>query len=140
MLKGTDENLRVLGLGWKLAKDTIVFEVTLNFSPKKRGIRTGPDLTDTDVPRALPTILTRRIVLEQVMKIYDPLGLICPFTLFAKIYLRETWSRKFEWDDQLPVDLCNKWFKFFSALFKLQCLNLDRCLRPVDSVGRPWLN
>ena len=73
------------------------------------------------------------------MKIYDPLGLICPFTLMAKVYLRETWSRKLEWDDQLPADLCKNWFNFFTALFKLQRLNLDRCLRPADSVGRPWL-
>ena len=73
------------------------------------------------------------------MKIYDPLGLICPFTLLTKIYLGETWSRKLQWDDQLTADLCNKWFKFFTALFKLRRLNLDRCLRPVDSVGRPWL-
>ena len=139
MLKGTHDNLRVLGLGWNPANDTIVFEVSLNFSPKKRGVRKGPNLSETDLPSSLPNILTRRIVLEQVMKIYDPLGLICPFTLMAKVYLRETWSRKLEWDDQLPADLCKNWFNFFTALFKLQRLNLDRCLRPADSVGRPWL-
>ena len=139
MLKGTDENLRVLGLGWNPKKDTITYEVTLNFSSKRRGVRTGPNLLESDLPSALPNVLTRRIILEQVMKIYDPLGLISPFTLVAKIYLRETWSRKLGWDDPLPAELCNKWSNFFTALFKLQRLCLERCLRPGNSDGRPWL-
>ena len=139
MLKGTDENLRVLGLGWNPENDSIIFEVTLNFSRKKRGVRTGPNLVETDLPGALPNFLTRRVVLEQVMKIYDPLGLISPFTLLAKIYLRETWSRKLGWDDPLPADLCMKWSNFFSSLFKLQRLCLERCLRPSEAMGLPWL-
>ncbi|CAB3984060.1 Hypothetical predicted protein [Paramuricea clavata] len=84
MLKGTDENLRVLGLGWNPKKDTITYEVTLNFSSKRHGVRTGPNLLENDLPSALPNVLTRRIVLEQ--------------------------------------RLC-----------------LERCLRPVNSNGRPWL-
>ncbi|CAB3998608.1 Hypothetical predicted protein [Paramuricea clavata] len=139
MLKGTDENLRVLGLGWNPKQDTITYEVTLNFSSKRRGVRTGPNLLESDLPSALPNVLTRRIVLEQVMKIYDPLGVISPFTLMATIYLRETWSRKLGWDDPLPAELCNKWSNFFTALFKLRRLCLERCLRPVNSNGRPWL-
>ena len=139
MLKGTDEHLRVLGLGWNPENDSIIFEVTLNFSSKKRGVWSGPDLVEADLPKALPNVLTRRVVLEQVMKIYDPLGLISPFTLLAKIYLRETWSRKLGWDDPLPADICQRWSNFFTALFKLQRLCLKRCLKPVEAIGQPWL-
>ena len=39
MLKGTDQNLRVLGLGWNPENDSIIYEVTLNFSSKKRGVQ-----------------------------------------------------------------------------------------------------
>ena len=85
LLKGSDENLRVLGVGWRPKEDVIVFEVVLNFSEKRRGLRTGPNLMLTDLP-PLPDILTKRIVLQQVMKIYDPLGLMSPFTLIGKIY------------------------------------------------------
>jgi len=139
LLKGTDENLRLLGVGWNPEKDTVVFEVTLNFSKKKKGIHTGPNLKKSDLPQALPTVLTRRIVLGQVMTIYDPLGFICPYTLFGKVYLRETWSRKLDWDDRLPDELLAKWAHFFSALFQLEQLELHRCLRPPNSVGLPWL-
>ena len=35
MLKGTDSNLRVLRLGWNPVEDTVVFEVTFNFSQEE---------------------------------------------------------------------------------------------------------
>ena len=139
MLKGSDGNLRVLGLGWDPVKDIVVFEVSLNFSKKKKGMRTDPNLQKADLPQALPLVLTRRIVLAQVMMIFDPLGFVCPYTLLGKIYLRETWSQKLGWDDQLPSKLRAKWIYFFCALFELEKLSLDRCLRPPNSVGRPWL-
>ena len=102
-------------------------------------MRTGPDLKPIDLPKALPEILTKRTVLEQVMKIYDPLGLVCPFTLLAKLYLREVWSRKLDWDTPLPTDLTTKWIRFFTTLFRLEQLRFPRCLRPEDAIGRPWL-
>ena len=139
MLKGTDENLRVLGLGWNPETDKVVFEVNLNFSKKKKGVHTEPHLVEADLPKALPTVLSRRIVLGQVMKLYDPLGLVSPFTLFGKIYLRETWLRKLDWDEELPSDLYAKWVSFFCTLFQLEKLKLDRCLCPPDSVGKPML-
>ena len=139
MLKGTESNLRVLGLGWDPRSDSILYEVVLNFSKKKHGVRTGPNLNADDLPKALPEILTKRIVLEQVMKIYDPLGLVCPFTLRAKVYLREVWSRKLDWDTPLPADITAKWIRFFTMLFQLEQSRYSRCLRPKDAVGRPWL-
>lgn len=139
LLKGTESSVRVLGLAWDPEKDFISYEVTLNFSKKRRGVRTGPDLSVTDLPKALPEFLTKRTVLEQVMKIYDPLGLVCPFTLLAKVYLREVWSRKLDWDTPLPVDLKAKWKQFFITLFRLEQLRFPRCLRPNDAIGRPWL-
>ena len=130
MLKGTNASLRVLGLGWDPRSDVILYEVTLNFSSKRRGIRTGANLKKADLPRALPDILTKRTVLEQVMKIYDPLGLVSPFTLLAKMYLSEVWSRNLDWDTHLPADLTTKWVSFLTTLFKLDRLRLPRNLRP----------
>ena len=139
LLKGTESNLRELGLAWDPEKDFILYEVTLNFSKKRRGVCMGPDLKPVHLPKALPEILTKRTVLEQVMKIYDPLGLVCPFTLLAKLYLREVWSRKLDWDTPLPMDLTKKWIRFFTTLFRLEQLRFPCCLRPKDAIGRPWL-
>lgn len=78
------------------------------------------------------------MVLGQVM-IFNPPGFVCPFTLLGKIYLRETWSQKFGWDDQLPTELRAKWAPFFYSLFDLEYLSLDRSLPPPNSIGQPWL-
>ena len=71
--------------------------------------------------------------------IFNPPGFVCPFTLLGKIYLRETWSQKFGWDDQLPTELRAKWAPFFYSLFDLEYLSLDRSLPPPNSIGQPWL-
>jgi len=102
LLKGTADNTRVLGVNWNPVEDVIQYEVSLNFSKKKKGIRTGPCLQLHEIPNGIPDILIRRLVLEQVMSIFDPLGFLCPFTLQAKIYLRETWTRRLGWDDAVP--------------------------------------
>lgn len=139
MLKGSEDGLRVLGVGWKPKQDIINFEVNLNFTRKKKGVPTGPNLTEADIPQALPTDLTRRIVLGQMLKIYDPLGLVCPFTLLGKIYLRDTCARNLEWDDPLPDDLRASWIQFFGTLFQLEQLEFDRGLCPIDAQGELWL-
>lgn len=93
MKKGTRDTLRVLGVGWNPVQDTVVFEVTLNFSKKRKGVHTGPNLEKADVPQALPLVLTKRIVLGQVMMIYVPLGSVLPFTknLPARNVVSEAW-------------------------------------------------
>ena len=139
LLKGRGDTTRVLGIGWKPACDCLVFETTLNFSVRKRGIRTRPNLSLTDVPEELPQVLTRRMVLEQVMAIFDPLGLLSPFTLRAKIYLRETWALNLGWDEPLPPSLYQKWIQFFCSMFQVDQLLMERNLHPDKAVGSPWL-
>ncbi len=140
LLKGsTDTETAVLGVNWNPLKDAIVFHVCLNFSEKKRGVRSEADLTQADIPHAIPNLLTRRIVLQQVMTIYDPLGIICPFTLKAKILLRNTWELKLDWDEPLPAQMRAQWVTFFEGLFQLEQLILERALTPKNAVGQPWL-
>ena len=138
-LKSGGDVTRVLGVGWNSKEDQIQFQAILNFSPKKKGERTGPNLAIDDIPQLIPEKLTRRLVLEQVMMIFDPLGLLCPFTFIAKLYLRETWAIKLDWDDPLPSDLCSKWIVFFRKMFQVNDLAYQRVLRPSDAVGDPWL-
>ena len=111
--ESADGCVGVLGVSWNPADDTINFVVTLNFSKKKHGERTEPKLERESLPESLPSVLTKRLVLQQVMGIYDPMGLVSPFTLLAKIYLRETWQLKLDWDDALPPQLYKKWAHFF---------------------------
>ena len=56
-------------------------------------------------------VWTKRLALAHVYQIYDPLGLISPFTIKAKILLRKLWTvePKLEWDDPLPGHLLIEW-------------------------------
>ena len=135
-LKGTQDQSAVLGVIWDAKSDTICFQPMLNFSPKRHSAFTKPNLTATD---PLPENFTRRMVLQQVMAIYDPLGLLSPFTLKAKILLRKTWEMKLDWDDILPQDLYLAWVQFFKEMFEIKYLKFQRCVKPKDAVGNPWL-
>ena len=139
LLRNSCDKVRVLGVGWKPETDVLVYNVSLNFSKKRKGVRTEPDLQLSDIPAKVPLTLTRRIVLEQVMGIYDPLGILCPFILLAKQYLRQTWLLKLAWDDPLPSELYDKWVAFFTMMFQLQQLEYPRSLQPDGTVDNPLL-
>ena len=140
LLKSDGEDTRVLGVSWRPEDDAINFKVALNFSPKKKGERSGPNLKVAEVPSAVPMILTRRTVLQQVMMLFDPLGFVSPFSLQAKLYLRETWSLGLNWDDALPENMHAKWLQFFTQLFELEGMRYDRSLTPPSAtVSAPSL-
>ena len=130
---------RVLGVVWNSERDVVKFIPVLNFSPKRKGVYTKVDLTVADVPQSIPLQLTRRMVLEQTMKLFDPFGFLSPFSLLAKSLLRETWVGKLGWDDPLSEQLRNKWVAFFVQLFQVANLEYDRCLKPAHAVGLPSL-
>jgi len=46
---------------------------------------------------SLPEIITKHIVLSLVTQIFDPLGLIGPVTIKAKILLQSLWQLKVAW-------------------------------------------
>ena len=138
-LKGDGNYIGVLGTQWNPVNDTISFQVTINFSKKKRGLRIQPNIKREEIDTNIPEVLTKRLVLQQVMSIYDPMGLASPFTLLGKIYLRETWLLGLDWDDPIPPSLHQKWVKFFKSLFQLEDLSFPRCMKPENAVGNPWL-
>ena len=70
---------KILGMKWDPNFDVFKFDVYLNFSPKRRKLRTGPDLNLENVSMKIP--LTKRMILSQINGTYDPLGLSEPFTV-----------------------------------------------------------
>ena len=139
LLKG-GQNLKVLGIGWSPVEDLVKFEAELNFSPKRKGVRTGPDVTAASLSGSLPKIITKRIVLEQVMRCYDPMGFTGPHILVAKLLLRKTWELGLGWDDGIPPSLVKDWVAWFRVSFELSDLTFPRCTRPNSVLNEePWL-
>ncbi|GFX74889.1 integrase catalytic domain-containing protein [Trichonephila clavipes] len=68
---------------------------------------------------------TKRFILPAVGKIFDPLGLISPFTVRMKCLLQDLWKEEIQWDDSLPTHIEKKWKKwsdFLSCGLSADCL------------------
>ena len=76
---------------------------------------------------------TRRGILSIVSSVYDPLGLLCPFVLPAKLILQELCRKKYGWDDELPPEDVTRWQQWLEDLSKLEQLKIRRCLKPPDT-------
>ena len=137
----TEDNgvVQVLGVSWKPNEDYVGLQASLNFSPKKRGIYTLPDLKPQDISSNVPQRLTKRIVLSQMMRIYDPMGLLSPFTLRGKILLRKSWQLNLGWDDALPSSLYSQWTHLFLEMGEISKLWYPRVLKPENSCESPSL-
>ena len=78
-----EESSHVLGLKWDHNNDTLVVS---------RG-------TSSTVTKSL----TQRLVLSLVSKVFDPIGLVAPFTVGARLLLKDIWRASGQhWDDELP--------------------------------------
>ena len=139
----TNSTERVLGMGWDPQNDTFGYKGKLNFSIKRRKVHLekGPDLSYEQVPTSVPAPLTKRQVLFQVSGVYDPLGLISPFTFRAKLMLRELWGqeKRVDWDDAIPDHLRHEWITFFEELFQLENVSIPRWIKPRKSIEEPEL-
>ena len=132
----------VLGMTWKPKEDVFMFRVDTKTHINTKTV-TNNMYTKNEI-NEISQILTRRIVLSQVSRIYDPLGLLVPFTLKGKFMMREICipheagnSSKSHWDNQLPTELCEKCVKFFLELPKLRNIEFKRCLKPFSAIGNP---
>ena len=73
------------------------------------------------------------------MRVYDPMGILSPFLIVGKMYLRQTWDIKVDWDEPLPSSLREKWTELFKNMFDINDLQYDRLLKPSDAEGLPTL-
>lgn len=96
---------KTLGIAWNIQNDSLQYTVEVpnnNFKPTKRNI------------------------LSIISKVFDPLGLIGPIIVKAKILMQNLWSKKLEWDEQLPPELIEMWSQFYNDLPGLNNFNIPR--------------
>ena len=72
------------------------------------------------------TIWTKRTLLSETAKLYDPLGWISPIVLKLKAVFQETWVRQLDWDVNLPDDLKQEWISVKNELSLLEDLQIPR--------------
>ena len=75
---------------------------------------------------------TKRNVLSTIARLFDPLQLLAPYTMRAKILMQELWAAGCDWDDAVSDELSIKWKKWLSELPELSAFEVPRCLRHPD--------
>ncbi|GFX74663.1 integrase catalytic domain-containing protein [Trichonephila clavipes] len=79
------------------------------------------------------TKVTKRLILETVQKIFDPIGMLCSVTLTPKILLQNTWKLKLAWDSSLPDDIMKPFFKWWNVIKILSDVEIPRYFEINDS-------
>ena len=75
---------------------------------------------------------TKREVLSQISKVFDPLGLTLPVTTKGKLLMRDLWNQKLLWDEDVSEPFLKEWNKhcldltqLFTLKFPRSCVNQD---------------
>ena len=64
--------------------------------------------------------------------VFDPLGLVAPFTVQARVLLKEIWRlHGQQWDDPLPESISKMFLDWCSGLPELQELTIPRAFFPL---------
>ena len=67
-----------------------------------------------------------------VSSIYDPLGIIAPKTIHAKMIFQDECKRRVGWDEQMEERNKGAWQQWLNDLPYLSQLSLPRCYRPKE--------
>ena len=84
----TDKNklITVLGLHWNTSLDK------LSLTLKRLNHPTSP-------------LTTKREVLQDSFKLFDPLGILNPISVYAKLLMQRLWQQHVMWDEPLDQDI-----------------------------------
>ncbi|XP_017485823.1 PREDICTED: uncharacterized protein LOC108374345 [Rhagoletis zephyria] len=110
---------KVLGMWWSPGLDILRYFVKF---PK--------EIFDESV------IPTKRQILRVVMTIFDPLGLLGFFIIYAKILMQEIWRSGITWDEPIRQEELEKWWRWIGCLPFIEEIRIPRCYKSVSSAER----
>ncbi|XP_026746103.1 uncharacterized protein LOC113507448 [Trichoplusia ni] len=100
--------VKVLGVNWNRETDNFVYSL---------------NLPETKEP------ITKRRVLSDVAKLYDPLGWIAPVVVIAKFMIQKLWKMGLGWDDTISEELTSEWLQFRDNLAHIKSVFIPRWLQ-----------
>ena len=105
--KGHLPCVKTLGVLWSAKEDVFTFKVNMpdsSFQPTKRSL------------------------LSLIARLFDPLGVLSPFVIRAKVLVQEVWISGQDWDEPLLNDVTMRVKEWCSELPKLTEIKIPRCL------------
>jgi len=102
-----DRSLKTLGITWSVHDDQIRY---------------------TTHPIKIVEKLTKRNILSEIAKIFDPLGLLGPIVFYAKKLMQNVWLSKVHWDESVPQHIYTEWLEFARQLEVIEQIAFHRRL------------
>lgn len=109
-----DNMMKILGIQWDRTTDNFEYTVTL------------PELKYP---------ITKRQVLSDIARLYDPMGWIAPVVVTAKIIIQKIWQEHLDWDDHITGELQEKWIQFRNELVEIKKIEIPRW---INSTSRSY--
>lgn len=98
---------KILGLFWNSSTDALQYKIH--------------EMHSEDINQ-----ITKREMLGRIACLFDPLGLIGPAIVRAKLMLQRLWRLKVQWDEPLPADIQEEWKVYKTALASFNELVVPR--------------
>nr|XP_018906131.1 PREDICTED: uncharacterized protein LOC109036397 [Bemisia tabaci] len=103
----SSEESKALGVGWKPKEDYFFFKSSPEFN--KSGA------------------FSKRTILSDISKLFDPLGLVSPIIVKAKFLMQKIWLEQTKnWDQPVSIDILQEWNKIRADLTFLEPITIPR--------------
>ena len=107
-LRDEEYQVKTLGIRWNPVPD--IFTFTVSLPP------TGE--------------LTKRALVSDTAKLFDPIGWLTPVIISFKILIQHVWTCGIDWDSELPENLRREWSLLRDALPSIQGIRIRRPVLP----------
>ncbi|XP_074038689.1 uncharacterized protein [Leptinotarsa decemlineata] len=108
-----DTTFKILGLQWNPTLDSFSYQV-----------------------EPLDKPCSKRTILSNLARVYDPLGFLTPVTLSIKVILQILWASGVDWDDPLPESIVAQWNQFKDELSQISSIQIPRRILPPNSLSQ----
>ncbi|KAF5302055.1 hypothetical protein FQR65_LT19138 [Abscondita terminalis] len=98
-------HLKTLGVYWAPNSDIIQYYTSISTVPGR---------------------VTKRSILSNIAQIFDPLGLLGPAIVVAKLLMQNLWKLNITWDESVPMHIHTRWIEFLGDLSNLPTIKINR--------------
>ena len=99
-----------MGIAWNTTSDKLEFDLQ-NFGKLEEGNK-----------------VVKRAILSSLAKLFDPLGIVSPLMVNAKVLFQELCLQKLDWDEELLCEQKRKWENLVNDFQSVGTISFPRCL------------
>lgn len=101
---GSNQYSKALGLQWNPKLDVFKYNITEDNNKS----------------------ISKRSILSSIAQIFDPLGIVSPVTVQAKVILQKLWQIHVSWDESIPISFQTQWKSVQSSISDLNDIEYPR--------------